>query len=120
MSATTVLVVDDDPALCDMVQDALGENGYRVLTAKHGLQALSILDRERPCMMIIDLMMPIMSGWDLIAAVQSNLDLERIPFVVLSAHPDARHTDRFGKAVSMTKPFQIDDLVEVVERHCPA
>ena len=119
MSDPTVLVVDDDPSLCEMVSDALGESGYRVLTAAHGLQALRVLDKERPCLMIIDLMMPMMSGWDLIAALQLDSELERIPFVVLSAHPDARHTDRWGKAVSIPKPFQIDYLVTVVERHCP-
>jgi CheY-like chemotaxis protein len=119
MSDSTVLVVDDDPALCELVRDVLGDSGYRVLTAGHGLQALRLLDKERPCVMIIDLMMPMMSGWDLIAALQNDNELERIPFVVLSAHPDARHTDRFGRAVSIPKPFQVDQLIEVVARYCP-
>jgi CheY-like chemotaxis protein len=109
--AHDILLVDDDPDVRDAVALFLRKRGFLVRTADHGLDALRKLQYEdRPAVIVVDLMMPIMDGWDFLEKVP-----EGIPIVVMSAldevHRAKAHPD--VKAV-LQKPVTMDDLAEAV------
>ena len=110
-----VLVVDDDHAIREMVQDVLELEGYRVTTAANGQEALTRVAESPPTVVLLDLQMPVLDGW----AVQAQLRENRpdIPVVLMTAGYRARQeATRHGAAAYLTKPFDIDDLVTTVER----
>jgi CheY-like chemotaxis protein len=106
-----VLVVDDDEAIRDVVAEVLREEGYDVACAQNGAQALRELERDhQPDLVLLDLMMPVMSGWEVLEEMQANERLSRIPVVVVSAMcaPGARE--------HLAKPIDLDRLLETVGR----
>lgn len=83
--AATILVVDDEPDIVTLMRDFLEAGGYRVLTAANGREALELLDRERVDAMLLDVMMPGMSGYDVIRAVRERGEM---PVLFLSARQE--------------------------------
>src|SRR5438477_12944524 len=82
----TVLVVEDDADIREAIGDTLEGEGYVVALAEDGQQALEVLERlERPCLLLVDLIMPRMDGWELMRALSKNDRLATIPVVVMSA-----------------------------------
>lgn len=115
-----VLVVDDDPDIRETLREILSDEGYEVATVGHGQEALAYLARARaPCVILLDLMMPVMSGVDFRAAQRSDATLRDIPVVAISA---ARNLSQLASQLDgvdfLPKPIQLDDLLEVVQRHC--
>ena len=111
----TVLVVEDEFGVADLILTALEDEGYRVLKAAHGAQALERLGQEKPDLIISDFMMPIMDGPTFAAQVKAMDDLAHVPIVMMSAVPETALRARFDRyEVFLQKPFRIDDLVEVV------
>jgi two-component system response regulator CpxR len=107
----TVLVVDDDDAIREVIAEVLRDEGYDVACAGNGEQALTELRRERhPDLMLLDLMMPVMSGWELLELLQSNDDLSQIPVVVVSA------MNAPGAWEHLAKPIDLDRLLATVGR----
>jgi CheY-like chemotaxis protein len=117
----TVLVVDDEPAIREMLQDVLSSEGHEVITAGDGVAALHALrdGGPRPCMILLDLMMPRMNGWDFAGELRADEQLQDIPFVIIAANPrfaaDAPH---LGASRWLGKPLQLDDLIETVDELC--
>jgi CheY-like chemotaxis protein len=112
-----VLLVDDDEDLRDSVRDLLQRRGYTVATAEDGAAALSKLAQmERPCIVLLDLVMPGMDGWKLLTALQADPTFAAVPVVVASAHA-ATHAPA-GAVSVLRKPFALDELFRVVEHHC--
>jgi CheY-like chemotaxis protein len=106
----TVLVVDDDEAVRESIALVLELEGYRVRVARHGLDALAMLHREsRPDVIVLDLEMPIMPGWDFRAAQLRDPTLAAIPVVVVSSSTHEVSADR-----RLGKPFDVDELVSAV------
>jgi CheY-like chemotaxis protein len=115
-----VLVVDDDHAIRDTLADLLGDEGYQVITAMNGVDALTELRRlpERPCVILLDLMMPIMSGAQFYAELERDPALAEIPVVVISADGNVQQkAQRFGGEY-LAKPIRIETVLGAVERHC--
>jgi CheY-like chemotaxis protein len=116
-----VLVVDDDYAIREMLIEVLEDAGYQVTSAENGQQAMALLQEAPalPCVILLDLMMPVMSGWAFREAQQSDPKLASIPVVVLSARPGLQH-DVFMTTVSefLQKPVDISHLLRIVERYC--
>lgn len=116
-----ILIVDDDYAIRDMLQEAMEDAGYSVMSAEHGKQALEQLRQAQalPRLILLDLMMPVMSGWEFRMAQQSDQRLAAIPVIVLSARPGMDH-DAYGMSADgfISKPMNIDHLLDVVERYC--
>jgi CheY-like chemotaxis protein len=110
--ARTILVVDDDEAIREAVGEVLVDEGYRVLFAENGLRALEILRTRAPAAILLDLMMPVMSGWEVLEAVAESSELARIPIIVLSAMSAPP-----GHAF-LSKPVNLDELLELVGRTC--
>ena len=115
----TVLVVDDDPELRVLLETCLRVEGYDVLTAQNGSDALSLARQAPPCLILLDLMMPVMDGIEFRRAQQRAPELRDVPVVCLSAHHKARQTALdLGLNDCLGKPFDLDDLISVVRRHC--
>ncbi len=112
-----VLVVDDDIALLDMVEMILQGAGYRVTTAAEGEEALAKVAQEMPDVILLDMKMPGMDGWEFASEFRARHD-RRAPIVVLTAAEDARkRAEEIGAEGYLGKPFNIDDLVSIVRRH---
>jgi CheY-like chemotaxis protein len=111
-----VLVVDDDAAIRDTVADALLDEGYQVLTAANGRAALEVVARTVPRLILLDMRMPIMDGWEFARAYR-ELPGPHAPIVVITAARDAG--DRAAQIEAddyLAKPFDLDDLLAVVSR----
>jgi signal transduction histidine kinase len=115
---TTVLIVDDDLTIRASVLDLLRVEGYHVLSASDGLEALGILQRLTPDLIISDISMPTMDGYAFLKAVRSNASWTLIPFIFLSARNqahDIREGVRLGVDQYLVKPFEPDDLLVAIE-----
>jgi len=117
----TVLVVDDDRDICGMLETCLGLEGFDVLTARNGREALRQLDATRPAVILLDLMMPVMDGVEFRGRQQCEPRLRDIPVVCLSAQHDAgQMAARLGVAGFLSKPFKLDSVIAAVRGLCPA
>jgi len=113
-----LLLIDDDPNLILLVQDYLEFQGYQVLTADNGKDALAILEHETPDLIICDIMMPEMDGYELVEQIRQDDRISWIPVLFLSAK--GQTTDRVkglntGADVYLVKPFEPEELVAQVE-----
>ena len=115
-SDPVVLVVEDDESIRNVITDVLEDRGYRVIGASNGADALDQLDQTRPDVMVLDLLMPVMHGWDFMESYAEKTDGALIPIVVVSVNPVLpRSFDRFGVQSVVRKPFDVDVLAESVE-----
>jgi two-component system, OmpR family, response regulator CpxR len=106
-----ILVVDDDAAIREVVAEVLRDAGYDVVGAANGEQALRLLRQEpEPQLVLLDLMMPVMSGWEVLEHLQSSGELERIAVVVVSAMSAP------GVSEHLAKPLDLDTLLTTVRR----
>lgn len=118
--AATVLVVEDDSDIRDELADVLEDSNYRTIRAANGAVALQKLrGGPRPCLILLDLMMPVMDGREFLDQQQKDAALKEIPVVVLSAHMDAAHGATQIKAAGfLRKPIDLSELLRIIERYC--
>jgi CheY-like chemotaxis protein len=121
-----ILVVDDDDDTRDTLEELLGHAGYSVLAAANGAAALRLLRaapqvRDPPCdLVILDLMMPVMNGWDFRAKQRADPNLARIPILLMSAGGHiATVSDQLEAADYISKPVEVPDLLNKVARLRP-
>jgi CheY-like chemotaxis protein len=113
---TQVLVVEDDPSMRQMVEDILTDEGYRVRTAEDGQAALEEIERALPGLILLDMRMPRMNGWEFAKEFRARYG-RGAPIVVLTAAADARQRAADVEAEGfLGKPFNLDDLLGLVER----
>jgi CheY-like chemotaxis protein len=112
----TVLIVEDEFAIADLLEMVLTDEGYRVLLAANGRQGLERLaEGPRPDLVISDYMMPVLDGLSLIKAMQDSEAQRDLPCIVMSSMPEANVRERIaGYAAFVRKPFQLAALVELV------
>ncbi len=113
--ARAVLVVDDDPAILDVLSELLADEGFTVRIARDGYQALVRALELPPDLILTDLMMPFVDGRALLARLHEHPETVHIPVVLMSAGGHQR--DGEGFAAFVTKPFNIDALVAELRRH---
>jgi CheY-like chemotaxis protein len=113
-----ILVVDDDTLIRDSLSDLLRAAGFQVATAQHGGDALAYL-RENPLprVIILDLMMPVMDGWEFRLRQREDPRLAQIPVIVLSAALRDRRTLELGAEEYFPKPLHLRGLLEAVSRY---
>ena len=114
-----VLVVDDDPSIRRMIMAALRREGYSFSEAGNGKEALDAMRKERPQIVVLDLMMPIVSGWDVLRERAGDPDLLSIPVIIVSANrgPELATAMDKGICAFLPKPFDINALSSLV-RSC--
>jgi signal transduction histidine kinase/DNA-binding response OmpR family regulator len=117
--ASTILVVDDDPAVLDLLSIALGKEGYRVVHARGGEEALAQARAFRPQAITLDILMPRMDGWAVLVALKADPDLRDIPVVVVTILKDRGMAFTLGAADFMTKPVDRASLTAMLRRYCP-
>ena len=111
-----VLVVDDDNSILDTVTSILESEGHQVMAASGGEEALSMVRAWHPTLVLLDMRMPIMDGWAVAKSLRESGS--RVPIVVMTAAENARRwADEIGAAGHLDKPFGLDDLIAIVERH---
>lgn len=111
MTKEKILVVDDEKQIVDIVRAYLEKDGYRVVAAYDGRQALELAARERPALLVLDLMLPEMSGWDVMRSLRQTSD---VPVIILTARDDP--TDKvvgleLGADDYVVKPFEPKELL---------
>lgn len=114
----TILVVDDQPSLVENMALLLTMQGYSVLTANDGIEALAILNSKAVHLIIADIAMPRMNGYQLYEAVRENPDWGFVPFIFLSARgmgSDIRYGKQLGVDDYLVKPVEPEDLLVVVK-----
>ncbi len=115
-----VLVVDDDEAISEFVSWVLADEGHEVVTAANGALALRALERVCPDVILLDMRMPVMDGWEFARAYRAVWD-RLAPIVVVTAAQDAAQRAREVEADGyLGKPFDVDDLIATVQRFAPA
>jgi DNA-binding response OmpR family regulator len=112
-----VLVVEDDSPIRSMLSDVLTDAGFGVLAASDGYEALQLLHAARPDLIVLDLMLPRMSGWAFLERAQGELSRANIPVVILSAiRGEGDYPDMLGVAAWLTKPIDIDRFLAAIEQ----
>ncbi|MGA2088722.1 MAG: response regulator [Stellaceae bacterium] len=115
--AQTILVVDDDEAVHDLVGSMLGREGYRVLHARSGDEALAITRRERPDAITLDVMMPQMDGWSVLTSLKADPALSHIPVIMLTMLHEQAIALSLGASGYITKPVDWNQLSAMLKRH---
>ena len=112
-----VLVVDDQDVIRETLQTALDDEGFTVECASNGREALDILARWKPCVILLDLMMPVMDGWAFRAEQQRVGNT--VPIVLLSAAGELdRYQEKLNAAAIIPKPFDLDRVISAIEGVC--
>ncbi len=116
MSRKRILLIDDDEGIRDFVRIALGDAGFDVTTAEDGRRALELLAKSKPSVILLDMRMPRMNGWEFSAAYKA-LPEPRAPIVVVTAARDAgAYAAEIGADAFLAKPFRVRDLVALVRQ----
>jgi CheY-like chemotaxis protein len=120
LSCRSILVVDDDPDVRDAIAGVLSDEGYQVTSAGNGREALEQLHRRsRPSLILLDMVMPDMDGWNFRMELKKEPELAEIPVVILSAHGNVRDAAlALGAADYLRKPLRAESLLEIAERYC--
>jgi len=119
-SRAVVLVVDDDPDIREIVSEILEDAGYHVISAANGAEALECLKTQTPSLILLDLYMPVMDGFEF-RRRQKESSAAGIPTVVVSAvHYLKERVAALGFADALTKPVEFRHLLDVVKRHAPS
>ena len=113
----TVLVVDDEFGIAELFDAILTDEGHRVLTAMNGRHGLEVLARDRPDLMFLDYMMPVMDGDAMLRAMATDPALPAVPVVMMSSMPEATVAERCsGYVAFLRKPFKVAQVVVLAER----
>jgi CheY-like chemotaxis protein len=115
---TYVLIVDDDAPIRNLVKQIFKRMGYEGREARDGVEAITLVDEQTPRMIILDLMMPRMNGWEVIEALRERQLIENVPVIVLTAVGAQRTEDlpSLGVRAVLGKPFEIQDLIATAQR----
>ncbi|HUX86853.1 MAG TPA: response regulator [Chloroflexota bacterium] len=115
LSKHHILVVDDDESIRRIVQDVLEWEGYSVQVASDGLDALGSIEREPPSLILLDMRMPVLNGWEFVQELSKRG--VRIPIIVMTAAVNAQKwADEVGADAYLAKPFDLADLIDLVAR----
>ena len=117
ISPKLILVVDDDPFIQEALHDALEDEGYAVIVAANGADALRKLrSGSRPDAILLDHMMPVMDGPTFAAEVRGDSSLEQVPIILITADSHAEEKAMaIGLRTFLRKPLQLDDLLSTIE-----
>ena len=109
-------MVDDDVDLLEALSEILESEGFGIHQARNGLEALEVLEPLRPDLILLDLMMPVMDGWEFAERIRGRPDWAQIPVIVLSADRNVGDKARkLGAVGYLAKPFELSELLSLVQ-----
>ncbi len=114
-----VLIVDDEPNIVTALEFLLRRSGYDVQLATNGAEALQQVDAYRPDLVLLDVMMPVKSGYEVCQTLRERPDLAHVKIVMLSAKGSEAEVNKglsLGAALYITKPFSTQELVATIDR----
>jgi two-component system response regulator MprA len=109
-----ILVIDDDAAILMTIADILRDEGYTVRTAASGLDGLAAIQAHLPVLILLDMRMPGLDGWGVARALRDR-DIT-VPMIAMTAAQDMRWGEEIGAARTLAKPFDLIELLKVVEQ----
>jgi signal transduction histidine kinase/DNA-binding response OmpR family regulator/HAMP domain-containing protein len=115
---TTVLVVDDDPSVRSLLAKTLEKDGYRVISARNGVEALALAREHRPQAITLDVLMPQMDGWAALKELKADTELRDIPVIMVSVLNERGMAIPLGAADFVTKPVDRQRLTAILRDHC--
>ena len=113
-----ILIVDDQPFNVDLLEEELEDLGYETVTAENGQEGLDVIRETRPGLVLLDVMMPMMNGYDVCKAIREDPDLADVQVILLTAKGQEADRERgveVGATRYMTKPFDPDELLEIAK-----
>jgi CheY-like chemotaxis protein len=113
-----VLIVDDSPSVRRVVGNMLKQNGWDVQLARDGVEALEMITRETPAAVLLDIEMPRMDGYELMATVRAQEQYRTLPLVILTSRAAAKHQQRamqLGANAYVVKPYQDEELLNLLK-----
>lgn len=114
-----ILVIDDDPAACELLQRSLSRHGFQVVCANSGSLGLSMARELRPALIILDVVIPDMDGWSILTALKLDVETETIPVVMLTMQEQAQVGLSLGAVDYFVKPVEPKKLLVSIGRHLP-
>lgn len=118
-SQKPILVVDDDETILSTIEFLLVDAGYPVIVASNGKEALACAKQHPPCLILLDMKMPIMDGWAFVIAYREQPESHAPIIMMTAAHEPAGRADAIAADAYITKPFNIDQLLALVHRYAP-
>lgn len=113
----SILVVEDNIDIQESLKATLENEGYSVFTADNGREAIDRLGEiPTPCLILLDLMMPVMNGWEFVEEINKDIMLSSIPIVVVTAIGDSKNSPKTDGYIP--KPINFDALISAVCKHC--
>uniref|UniRef100_B8HYN0 Response regulator receiver protein n=1 Tax=Cyanothece sp. (strain PCC 7425 / ATCC 29141) TaxID=395961 RepID=B8HYN0_CYAP4 len=117
MTGHKIVVIDDSKVIRMRVRDMLPEGNFEVLEAKDGVEGLNLIRQERPNLIMLDFLLPRMSGWEVYQELQQQRDLQKIPLVIMSGRKE-EVTDKLQEPFEyfefIEKPFEKDQLQQAI------
>ena len=111
-----ILVVDDDPVIRDMMADILEFEGYSISIARNGLEALQLLRSDEEYLVFLDILMPVMSGKELCALIETEPHMrERHIIILMSALDNLEEAATLDVDAILQKPFVVDDVIDILD-----
>lgn len=117
MSSRRILVVDDDDGIRGFVQLALEDEGFEVLAARDGREALTTLGRQPVDLILLDMRMPGMDGWRFAEAYAAAPGVHAPIVVMTAARDEATLVEEVGAAAVIAKPFDLQDLIDIATHY---
>ncbi len=115
-SSKTILVVDDDQDLLDLLAFVLSSEGYDVRTASDGQEALDVVEDKMPSLILLDMRMPVMDGWEFASEFHNRFE-DGVPIVVVTAAENAeKRAEEIGASGWISKPFDVGSLIVLVRQ----
>ena len=118
MASHKILVIDDSKVIRMRVKDMLPEGNFEVLEAKDGVEGMTSIREQRPNLIMLDFLLPRMSGWEVFQEVQAHPELQRIPLVLMSGRKEEvteKITEPFEYFEFIQKPFEQKELIEAIK-----
>jgi DNA-binding response OmpR family regulator len=112
----TIMVCDDDEGILEMLAIILQDSGYNVIAEQNSLNLYSLIEKEKPDLLLLDLWMPLLSGDQVLLHLRTEAATRALPVIVLSASTDgAEIASKAGATDYIAKPFDIDNLLDVID-----
>ncbi|NJL48374.1 MAG: response regulator [Leptolyngbyaceae cyanobacterium SM2_5_2] len=118
MASHKILVIDDSRVIRMRVRDMLPQGNFDVIEAKDGVEGMDAIRDQRPNLIMLDFLLPRMSGWEVFQEIQANPDLQRIPLVLMSGRKEEvteKMSEPFEYFEFIQKPFEQKELIEAIK-----